>query len=138
MASQQRCCCARLALDPIISPNLFTSARVGSQIEDIRGDIRTPGALDEPISSFRPEIVFHMAAQPLVRDSYRDPVGIYETNAIGTARLLEAVRLTSTVRAVVCVTSDKCYENKEWLWRYRETDPLGGYDPIPVQKHAQN
>ena len=103
-------------------------------MEDIRGDIRTPRALDAAIGNFKPEIVFHMAAQPLVRDGYRDPVGTYETNAIGTVRVFEAVRLTSSVKAVVCVTTDKCYENKEWLWGYRETDPLGGYDPYSSSK----
>jgi CDP-glucose 4,6-dehydratase len=122
------------ALDPASEPNLFTTAKVSSKIDDIRGDIRTPGALDEPMRSFKPEIVFHMAAQPLVRESYRDPIGTYETNAIGTARLLEAVRHTSSAKAVVCVTTDKCYENKEWLWGYRETDPLGGYDPYSNSK----
>lgn len=122
------------ALDPAMSPNLFTCANVGSAVEDIRGDVRTPGALDAALGSFKPEIVFHMAAQPLVRESYRDPVGTYETNAIGTVRLLEAVRLTSSVRAVVCVTTDKCYENREWLWGYRETDHLGGYDPYSSSK----
>ena len=122
------------ALDPATSPNLFATAKVGSRMEDIRGDIRTPRALDAAIGNFKPEIVFHMAAQPLVRDGYRDPVGTYETNAIGTVRVFEAVRLTSSVKAVVCVTTDKCYENKEWLWGYRETDPLGGYDPYSSSK----
>jgi CDP-glucose 4,6-dehydratase len=122
------------ALEPATSPNLFTIAKVGSKIEDIRGDVRTPGALDAAMGSFKPEIVFHMAAQPLVRDSYRDPVGTYETNAIGTVRMLESVRLTSSVKAVVCITTDKCYENKEWLWGYRETDNLGGYDPYSSSK----
>ena len=121
-------------LDPATTPNLFNTAKVASQIEDIRGDIRTPGALDESVRSFKPEVIFHMAAQPLVREGYRDPVGTFETNAIGTARLLEAVRLTSGVKAVVCVTTDKCYENKEWQWGYREIDPLGGYDPYSSSK----
>lgn len=122
------------ALDPTSEPSLFTSAKVSSKIDDVRGDIRTPGALDASMRSFKPEIVFHMAAQPLVRESYRDPIGTYETNVIGTARLFEAVRHTSGVKAVVCITTDKCYENKEWLWGYRETDPLGGYDPYSSSK----
>ena len=83
---------------------------------------------------FRPEVVFHLAAQPLVRRSYEDPIGTYETNVIGTARVLDAVRRTPSVRAIVSVTTDKCYENKEWLWGYRETDPLGGYDPYSSSK----
>jgi CDP-glucose 4,6-dehydratase len=83
---------------------------------------------------FKPEVVFHLAAQPLVRYSYDDPIGTYETNVIGTARVLDAVRRTPSIRAVVSVTTDKCYENKEWIWPYRETDPLGGYDPYSSSK----
>jgi len=122
------------ALDPCTEPNLFTQARIGSVIEDIRGDIRNPAALDPALRDFAPEVVFHLAAQPLVRYSYEDPIGTYETNVIGTARVLDAVRRTPSVRAVVSVTTDKCYENKEWLWGYRETDPLGGYDPYSSSK----
>ena len=79
-------------------------------------------------------MVFHLAAQPLVRRSYADPLGTYATNVMGTAHVLEAVRKTPSVRAVVCVTTDKCYENQEWIWPYRETDPLGGYDPYSSSK----
>ena len=122
------------ALDPCTNPNLFTVARVGSVVEDIRGDIRDGAALDAAMQSFDPEVVFHMAAQPLVRLSYEDPIGTYETNVIGTARVLDSVRRTPSVRAVVSITTDKCYENKEWLWGYRETDPLGGYDPYSSSK----
>jgi CDP-glucose 4,6-dehydratase len=122
------------ALDPCTEPNLFTQANVGSVIEDIRGDIRDATKLDAALTSFAPEVVFHMAAQPLVRYSYDDPIGTFETNVIGTARVLDAVRRTPSVRAVVSVTTDKCYENKEWLWPYRETDPLGGYDPYSSSK----
>jgi CDP-glucose 4,6-dehydratase len=122
------------ALDPSTDPNLFTEARIGTVIEDIRGDIRNPATLDPALRDFAPEIVFHMAAQPLVRYSYEDPIGTYETNVIGTARVLDAIRRTPSVRAVVSVTTDKCYENKEWLWGYRETDPLGGYDPYSSSK----
>jgi CDP-glucose 4,6-dehydratase len=122
------------ALDPGTEPNLFTAAKVGSVIEDIRGDIRDAATLDAALTGFAPEVVFHMAAQPLVRYSYDDPIGTFETNVIGTARVLDAVRRTPSVRAVVSVTTDKCYENKEWLWGYRETDPLGGYDPYSSSK----
>jgi CDP-glucose 4,6-dehydratase len=122
------------ALDPCIEPNLFTAAKVGSVIEDIRGDIRDAAKLEPALREFAPDVVFHMAAQPLVRYSYEDPIGTYETNVIGTARVLDAVRRTPSVRAVVSVTTDKCYENKEWLWGYRETDPLGGYDPYSSSK----
>lgn len=122
------------ALDPATEPNLFTQARVCSVIEDMRGDIRDAAKLDAALTDFAPEVVFHMAAQPLVRYSYVDPIGTFETNVIGTARVLDAVRRTPSVRAVVSVTTDKCYENKEWLWPYRETDTLGGYDPYSSSK----
>jgi CDP-glucose 4,6-dehydratase len=122
------------ALDPSTTPNLFEVARIGTVIEDIRGDIRDAGRLNQAMQDFAPEVVFHLAAQPLVRYSYEDPIGTYETNVIGTARVLDAVRRTPSVRAVVSVTTDKCYENREWVWPYRETDPLGGYDPYSSSK----
>jgi CDP-glucose 4,6-dehydratase len=122
------------ALDPYTTPSFFTEAKVGTLIEDIRGDIRNPETLEPALRDFAPEVVFHLAAQPLVRYSYQDPIGTFETNVIGTARVLDAVRRTPSVRAVVSVTTDKCYENKEWLWGYRETDPLGGYDPYSSSK----
>jgi CDP-glucose 4,6-dehydratase len=122
------------ALDPTTEPNLFTVAKVGSAIEDVRGDIRDGAKLDKAMTEFAPDVVFHMAAQPLVRYSYEDPIGTYETNVIGTARVLDAVRRTKSVRAVVSVTTDKCYENREWQWGYRETDALGGYDPYSSSK----
>jgi CDP-glucose 4,6-dehydratase len=122
------------ALDPITVPALFNVARIGSLIEVLRGDIRNPTSLEPAMQDFAPEVVFHLAAQPLVRFSYQDPIGTYETNVIGTARVLDCVRRTPSVRAVVSVTTDKCYENKEWIWPYRETDPLGGYDPYSSSK----
>jgi CDP-glucose 4,6-dehydratase len=122
------------SLAPSTEPNLFTVARIGSVVEDIRGDIRDAGKLEAAMREFAPEVVFHLAAQPLVLDSYEDPIGTYETNVIGTARVLDSVRRTPSVRAVVSVTTDKCYENKEWIWPYRETDPLGGYDPYSSSK----
>jgi CDP-glucose 4,6-dehydratase len=122
------------ALDPSTEPNLFTVARVGSVIEDIRGDIRDAAALEPALKDFAPEVVFHMAAQPLVRASYADPIGTYETNVIGTARVLDAIRRTPSVRAVVSVTTDKVYENNEANRPFRETDSLGGYDPYSSSK----
>ena len=122
------------ALDPSTEPNLFTAARVGTVVEDIRGDICDPAALEPVLRAFAPEVVFHLAAQPLVRASYDDPIGTYETNVIGTARVLDAVRRTPSVRAVVAVTTDKVYENQETLRPYVETDPLGGYDPYSSSK----
>src|SRR6202007_1922248 len=98
------------------------------------GDIRDYARLEDSIRDFAPQIVFHMAAQPIVRRSYTDPLGTYATNVMGTAHVLEAVRKTPSVRAVVCVTTDKVYHNQEWVWPYRETDPLGGYDPYASSK----
>lgn len=100
----------------------------------IIGDIRDARALRQAMQTARPEIVIHMAAQPLVRYSYANPVETYATNVMGTVHLLEAVRATDTVCAVVVVTSDKCYENREWVWGYREGDPMGGYDPYSNSK----
>ena len=122
------------ALDPCTKPNLFTLATVGTGVEDIRGDIRDYAKLEASIIEFRPEVVFHLAAQPLVRRSYADPVGTYSTNVMGTVHVMEAIRKTPSVRAVVCVTTDKCYQNQEWIWPYRENDPLGGYDPYASSK----
>jgi CDP-glucose 4,6-dehydratase len=122
------------SLDPITTPNLFDAARIATVVDDIRGDIRDAKSLDSALSEFAPSVVFHLAAQPLVRLSYADPITTYETNVIGTARVLDAARRTPSVRAVVSITTDKCYENKEWIWGYRETDPLGGYDPYSSSK----
>ncbi len=122
------------ALDPGTTPSLFQAAHISDVLEDVRGDIRDGACLDRALIEFAPEVVFHMAAQPLVRASYLDPIGTLETNVIGTARVLDAVRRAPSVRAVVSVTTDKCYENKEWFWGYRETDSLGGYDPYSSSK----
>jgi CDP-glucose 4,6-dehydratase len=122
------------ALDPATQPNLFTAASVATILDDVRGDIRDYSKLEASMREFAPEVVFHLAAQPLVRRSYVDPLGTYATNIMGTVHLLEAVRKTPSVRAVVCITTDKCYENQEWVWPYRETDPLGGHDPYSSSK----
>jgi CDP-glucose 4,6-dehydratase len=122
------------ALDPVTEPNLFSSGRIGSLVDDVRGDIRDAVKLDGALREFAPEIVFHLAAQPLVRRSYVDPVGTYAINVLGTANLLESIRILPSVRAVVVVTTDKCYLNREWRWGYRETDPLGGHDPYSSSK----
>jgi CDP-glucose 4,6-dehydratase len=97
------------------------------------GDIRNEKKLEHTFAEYKPEIVFHLAAQPLVRLSYENPLDTYETNVIGTLRILEACRMHK-VKAIVNVTSDKCYENKEWIWGYRENDPMGGYDPYSSSK----
>jgi len=122
------------ALEPPTSPNLFTAASVATVLEDIRGDILDYTKLETSMVEFRPEVVFHLAAQPILRRSYIDPLGTYAANVMGTAHLMEAVRKPPGVRAVVCITSDKCYRNQDWSWPYRETDPLGGYDPYSSSK----
>jgi CDP-glucose 4,6-dehydratase len=122
------------ALDPPSQPNLFQLASVADVLDDDRGDIRDYPRLEASLGDFAPEVVFHLAAQPLVRRSYADPLGTYGTNVLGTANLLEAVRKSSSVRAVVCVTTDKCYENLETGQSYRESDPLGGHDPYSSSK----
>jgi CDP-glucose 4,6-dehydratase len=100
---------------------------------DIRGDIRDSKKLEEVFIKYKPDIVFHLAAQPLVRYSYKNPIETYETNVIGTLKVFETCR-KANVKAIVNVTSDKCYENKEWVWGYRENDPMGGYDPYSSSK----
>jgi CDP-glucose 4,6-dehydratase len=103
-------------------------------VHSVIGDIRDRAGLEQALINARPEIVFHMAAQPLVRESYKNPVETYETNVMGTVNLFEAVRKCPEVRAVVNITTDKCYENKEWVWGYREDEPMGGYDPYSNSK----
>ena len=122
------------ALDPWTQPNMFTVANMGRLVEDVRGDIRDFDKLRTSLADFAPQVVFHLAAQPLVRRSYRDPLRTYAVNVMGTAHLLEAVRATPGVKVVVCITTDKCYDNKEWVWPYREADALGGYDPYSSSK----
>ena len=122
------------ALPPSTQPNLFEVADVGRDMTSVIGDIRDAAALARAMKESTPDIVIHMAAQPLVRRSYVDPVETYSTNVMGTVHLLEAVRQCPSVRAVVNVTTDKCYENKEWIWAYRENEPMGGYDPYSNSK----
>jgi len=122
------------ALAPCTEPNMFTLAAIGAVMDDIRGDVRDYARLEASMTEFAPEVVFHLAAQPIVRRSYSDPVGSYATNVMGTVHVLEATRKIPSVRAVICVTTDKCYQNQEWIWPYRENDPLGGYDPYASSK----
>ena len=122
------------ALDPNTTPNLFGLCKIGDLVEDRRGDIRNRDALREAVAHFQPDIIIHMAAQPLVRKSYADPLETFETNMMGTAHLLESLRTVKSVRSVVIVTTDKCYENHESERGYRESDPLGGYDPYSSSK----
>jgi len=122
------------SLDAPTNPSLFEIARVAEGMTSITGDIRDLEHLQAAIAQSKPEIVIHMAAQPLVRYSYSNPVETYTTNVIGTVNVLEAVRQSDCVRVVVNVTSDKCYENKEWIWGYRENEPMGGHDPYSSSK----
>lgn len=122
------------ALSPPTKPNLFDVAKVGDGMVSVIGDIRDLPHLRAVFAEYKPEIVIHMAAQSLVRTSYLEPVETYSTNVMGTVNLLEAVRRSSSVKVVVNVTSDKCYENREWAWGYRENEAMGGYDPYSNSK----
>lgn len=120
------------ALEAPTKPNHFELLDL--DIESVIGDIRNQDKLDSILEKHQPDIVFHLAAQPLVRLSYSDPIQTLETNIIGTARVFEACKKTKSVKAIVNITSDKAYENKEWLWGYRESDPMGGHDPYSASK----
>jgi CDP-glucose 4,6-dehydratase len=122
------------ALEPPTRPSLFEIAFVERGMVSQLADVRDPVALREAMASFRPEVVLHLAAQTVVRTSYELPVDTFDTNVVGTARVLDAVRRAESVRAIVVVTSDKCYENRGWLWPYREDDTLGGHDPYSTSK----
>ena len=120
--------------EPPTRPSNFAVSRLGRRIIDVRGDVRDFPSLQEVIVTHRPEIVFHLAAQPIVLDSVKRPKSTFDVNAGGTVNVLEAIRLSDSVRALVCITTDKVYENQEWLWGYRETDRLGGHDPYSASK----
>ena len=122
------------ALPAPTCPSLFEEARVAGRVRHVEGDVRDLDHLTRALAGARPEVVFHLAAQPLVRLSYDQPVETYATNVMGTVHLLEAVRRFGPVPAVVCITTDKCYENREWVWPYRESDPMGGHDPYSSSK----
>jgi CDP-glucose 4,6-dehydratase len=122
------------ALTPPTDPNHFEAANVGAGMTSIIGDVRDFDQLLRVVNEHRPEIVLHLAAQSVVRASYDAPRETYEVNVMGTVNVLEAVRLSSTVRSVVNVTTDKCYENREWVWGYREDEPMGGHDPYSNSK----
>jgi CDP-glucose 4,6-dehydratase len=125
-----------LSLAPPTDPSLFAEARVADGMVSTIGDIRTYETVASAYREADPEIVFHLAAQPLVRASYSDPLATYLTNVIGTAHVLEAARHSPGVRVVVNVTTDKVYENREWVWGYREDEPVGGFDPYSSSKGA--
>ncbi len=122
------------ALEPPTDPSLFEMAQVAQGMTSVIGDVCDLAAFQAVFQTYQPEIVIHMAAQPLVRESYKDPLLTLSTNVMGTAHMLEAARQTGSVRVVVSITSDKCYENREWVWGYREVDRLGGHDPYSASK----
>lgn len=122
------------ALPPSTRPAYFELCGLGRRMVSVFGDILDRPELERAIASSMPEVIFHLAAQPLVRRSYHDPAATFAVNVMGTVNVLEAARRTSSVKSIVVVTSDKCYENREWLWGYRESDPLGGHDPYSASK----
>ena len=122
------------SLEPPTDPSLFEIAGLEDGMDSVIGDIRNLKGLRDVFERVRPEVVFHLAAQPIVRDSYKDPVYTYETNVMGTVNVMECVRLTDSVRSFLNVTTDKVYENREWEYGYRECDPLDGYDPYSNSK----
>lgn len=123
------------ALAPPTEPSFFDTNAVADALRDVRGDIRDADAVRRVVEDCRPQVVFHLAARSIVREGYREPLEFYSTNVVGTATVLEACRAIDDV-AVVCVTTDKCYENREWVWPYREDDALGGRDPYSSSKAA--
>lgn len=126
-----------VAQEPFTERDNFVLSEIGQKIKvDIRADIRDGKRMKALFEQYRPEIVFHLAAQPLVRLSYDTPVATYETNVMGTVNILEAIRVTDSVKVGIMVTTDKCYENKEQIWGYRENEPMGGYDPYSSSKGA--
>ncbi len=117
-------------------PSLFEQTRLAELVNHVEGDVRDMDAVETAVNAARPEVVFHLAAQSLVRYSYDNPIETYATNVMGTVHLLDACRRAESVRAIISVTSDKCYENREWVWPYRESDPMGGHDPYSSSKGA--
>lgn len=122
------------SLEAPTEPSFFNICKLDHKITSVIGDVRDDEKLNKVFEKYKPEIVFHLAAQPLVRLSYKSPKETYETNVMGTVNVLEAARNSSSVKAVIIITTDKCYENKEWVYGYRETDPMGGHDPYSSSK----
>jgi CDP-glucose 4,6-dehydratase len=128
------CDVAGLALAPVTEPSLFVAANIAGGITSTIGDIRDLATVKDAIARFSPSVIIHLAAQPLVSKSFADPIETFATNALGTACVLEAARLTPEVKGVVCITTDKVYRDQDWLRGYREQDPLGGKDPYSASK----
>jgi len=121
---------------PLTDPNHFDAAHISEKITSVEGDILEPAAMEQAFQAYNPDIVFHLAAQSLVRESYKNPADTFNVNVMGTVNVLEAARKTASVKAVIIVTSDKCYKNVGWEWGYRETDTLGGFDAYSASKAA--
>jgi CDP-glucose 4,6-dehydratase len=126
------------SLDPSSQPNMFEVLKLGSEILDTRGDIRNKDLLRKTMNEFQPEIVLHLAAQPIVLDSYNNPVETFDTNVTGTVNLLNELRYVESVKTIIVMTSDKSYRNNEWVYPYREGDELGGKDPYSASKSCQD
>lgn len=124
------------SLPPPTQPSMFESLKLKNDLINIEDDVRNLTKLNEVFQSHKPEFVFHLAAQSLVRCSYEEPIETFQTNILGTVNILEAIRNSSSVKTAVIMTSDKCYENREWIYAYRENDPMGGYDPYSASKGA--
>lgn len=122
------------AMEPPTDPSLFALCHMEEKMDSVTGDVRDLPHLLDAVKTVQPEIIFHLAAQPIVRDSYKDPVYTYETNVMGTVNILECIRQTDCVRSFLNVTTDKVYHNREWEWGYREEDPLDGFDPYSNSK----
>lgn len=122
------------ALEPTTAPNLFSLLNLQKDMSSTLGDVRDLAALLKTMKQEKPDIVIHMAAQPLVRYSYQEPIETYAVNVMGTVNVLEAIKQVAKIKCALVVTTDKCYENREWVWGYREVDPLGGYDPYSSSK----
>ena len=122
------------SLEPPTNPSIFEQTKTGSQMKSVIGDIRDGAKLKAALVEAKPDIVLHLAAQPIVRTSYKDPVGTYESNVMGTVNILEAVRACDTVKSFVNITTEKLYLNREWAWGYRENEELWGYDPYSNSK----
>jgi len=123
-----------VSLEPPTNPSLYQQARVAEGMDSLRADIRDLDKIKNIFNQYKPEVIFHLAAQSLVRYSYREPVETYQTNVMGTLNVLEAIRSIDSVRAAIMITTDKCYENQEWEWGYRENEPMGGFDPYSSSK----
>jgi CDP-glucose 4,6-dehydratase len=124
------------SLDPPTDPSFFQETKLSHRITDIRGDILDQNTISQVINKHHPDFIFHLAAQPLVRSSYKNPYDTFNVNIMGTVNILESIRLSKKPTVCVCITSDKCYENKEWAYAYRENDPMGGHDPYSASKGA--